>query len=164
MSNIEKDYKKIIENLDNNIKDKSDLEYAKTQISVLTNMFVQEIQEIQELTDSKIEAILQNMVTLENKVSNVAKSVQTIEKDIYEQEDCDFEIVCPYCNNEFMVEYDELKDEIKCPECNNTIELDWTGECDDEQGCSCCGHEENCNDNCNCNDCDCDDCNCDDDM
>ena len=162
MSNINKDYKEIIKNLEENIKDKTDLEYAKAQMSVLTNMFIQEVQGIQELTDTKIEAILQNMVSLENKLSNVAKTVETIEKDIYEQEDCDFEIVCPYCNNEFMVEYDELKDEVKCPECNNTIELDWTGDCnEDEHGCSCCDHEDKCGGSCNCEECDCDE---DDDM
>ena len=41
-------------------------------------------------------------------------------------EDFEFEIVCPYCNYEFIADIDEHEDEILCPECNNPIELDWS--------------------------------------
>ena len=44
----------------------------------------------------------------------------------------DFEITCPYCNYEFFVDIDENKTEIECPECKNTIELDWSGDIEDE--------------------------------
>ena len=65
-----------------------------------------------------------------------------IEDDIYEEEGFDFEIVCPYCEHEFVIDTSEDKTEIKCPECKNIIELDWSGNLDDEDdGCSgnCCG-------------------------
>ena len=50
--------------------------------------------------------------------------LRNISNDIYEDED-DFEIVCPYCNFEFIADIDESKTEIICPECENVIELDW---------------------------------------
>ena len=55
----------------------------------------------------------------------------------------DFEIVCPYCNNEFVTDLklmNEEKTEIRCPECNNIIELDWND--DEDEGCQ--GHCDAC--------------------
>ena len=66
-----------------------------------------------------------------------------MEKELYLDEECDFSITCPYCNNEFIVDCDELKDEVECPECNNIIELDWGDECDGHDGCD--GHCSHCN-------------------
>ena len=71
------------------------------------------------------------------------------EKDIYDEDGFDFEIVCPYCNYEFIIDLDENKSEIECPECKNMIELDWTGNINDEKsgcqgschGCIGCGDE-----------------------
>jgi UDP:flavonoid glycosyltransferase YjiC (YdhE family) len=62
----------------------------------------------------------------------------------------DFEIVCPYCNYEFIIDMAENKTEIECPECKNTIELDWTGDVDNEHhdcsgdchGCHGCNDED----------------------
>ena len=77
--------------------------------------------------------------------------IDNIEKDIYAEEGFDFEIVCPYCESEFIIDVDENKTEVECPECNNIIELDWTGNVDDEpehDGCNgschgCHGCEDN---------------------
>ena len=79
---------------------------------------------------------------LEQKLDKVKETVDLIKKDIYEDEDYDFEIVCPYCNHEFVANIeDELKEEIECPECHNVIELDWDGEDDCcSGGCASCGH------------------------
>ena len=45
----------------------------------------------------------------------------------------DFEIVCPYCNHEFVADIDfENKRDIECPECHNMIELDFNA----DEGCS----------------------------
>ena len=78
------------------------------------------------------------------------KSIKNIEKDIYmeddmEDEDCDVEIKCPYCNASFNAQMNDLTaSEIICPECNNSIKLDW-GEDDDcgcgDNGCDCCPHD-----------------------
>ena len=107
--------------------------------------FLEEVENIQETAEKRVEKLIQNQSELDRRLA-------TIEKDIYE-EDGDFEIVCPYCNNEFVVESDELKEEIICPECNNTIELDLS----EEHECSCCHGD--CEDDCHCDDeCDCEDC------
>ena len=59
----------------------------------------------------------------------------------------DFEIVCPYCNHEFVSDIGSDIKEVECPECHNTIELDWNQEGEDECGghcgtCGGCEHEE----------------------
>lgn len=143
MADITEKCKQIIQELENNIKDSNDLEFAKVQVYGLLEAFLQEIETIQEVAEKRIDRVIQNQAELDKRLS-------TIEKDIYE-EDGDFELVCPYCNHEFLVDYDELKNEVVCPECNNTIELDWN----EEHHCSCC--HDDCSDDCNCGECD-DDC------
>ena len=75
---------------------------------------------------------------LDKKINKLQSIINTIEDDIYEgeepEESYDFEIVCPYCNGEFvtdlsMLEQDE--NEIRCPDCNNVIELDWNNDEED---------------------------------
>lgn len=144
MADITDKCKQIIEELEKNIKDSNNLEVAKTQVYSLLEAFLEEIETIQEVAEKRVEKLIQNQAELDKRLS-------TIEKDIYEEEG-DFEIACPYCNHEFFVDYDELKEEIVCPECNNTIELDWN----EEHDCSCCsGH-------CDDEECECDDCECED--
>ncbi len=146
MADITKKCKEIIQELENNIKDSDDLEFAKQQVFSLLESFLEEIESIQETAEKRVEKLIQNQSELDRRLS-------TIEKDIYEEEG-DFEISCPYCNHDFLIDYDELKNEVICPECNNTIELDWN----EEHDCSCC--HEDCEDDCHhCDDsCDCEDC------
>ena len=73
--------------------------------------------------NNRLKKIEQTQNSIEEKLNILQNSVNGIENDIYE-EDYEFEIVCPYCNAEF-VEDISSKTNIKCPECNNTIELDW---------------------------------------
>ena len=90
---------------------------------------------------------LESRVTeLEERLERIVNIMEHIESDIYD-DDFDFEIVCPYCNHEFVVDFDENTTEITCPECENKIELDWSCDCDDEHD-DCSGH---C---CHCDGCD----------
>ena len=91
---------------------------------------------------------IKHIVDFEEEIKAMNKSIKNIEKDIYmddeeDDEDCDVEIKCPYCNETFTAQMNDLTAaEIVCPECNNTIELDW-GEDEDgcgEGGCDCCSH------------------------
>ena len=53
------------------------------------------------------------------------------------EEEYDFEIVCPYCENEFLI--DLTKNKIECLKCKNIIELEWTGNMEEDEtssGCS----------------------------
>ena len=61
--------------------------------------------------------------------------------DDFYMEECDedeeFTVKCPTCNEEFFISYEDLEDEaeLNCPYCNQEIELDLS--CDGD--CSCCG-------------------------
>lgn len=100
--------------------------------------------------EKKLDLILQKQQELENKMNKMENIINKIESDIYLDEGFDFEIVCPYCNNEFITDIDENKTEVTCPECENIIELDWTGDKDGEfscgpegcAGCAGCGQVE----------------------
>lgn len=120
---------------------------------------------IEEL-EKRLQKVEEKERFLNDRLNALQHVVSDIEEDIYEDyddcdcddecdcgdncecdDDCDcgcnddfeFEIVCPYCDEEFTISLDLLDDEIseiKCPKCNNVIELDWNQE--DEEGCS--GH------------------------
>lgn len=154
MANFNAEFKKILKNLEENISDKQALDIAKVEIFNLYNLFFDEITNLEQVVNDKITTIAQSQLNIEEKVNELGKSVKNIEKDIYmdeefEDEDYDIEIKCPYCNETFTAEMNDITAaEIICPECNNTIELDWGHECD----CGC-GDEE-----CDCNEDDCDCC------
>lgn len=101
--------------------------------------------------EKKLDLILQNQQNLENKMNKMEQVISKIESDIYLDDSFDLEIVCPYCNNEFVVDMDEDRTEVTCPECENVIELDWTGDLDEDEfacgpegcsGCHGCGHDD----------------------
>ena len=100
--------------------------------------------------DEKINELEKMQNELDARMAKMQQVIDHIEKDIYDEDGFDFEIVCPYCNYEFVIDLDENKSEIECPECKNMIELDWTGNIDDEQsgcggschGCHGCGEED----------------------
>lgn len=150
MADFNSNFKKILQNLENNIKDKEALEAAKVEIFNLYNFFLDEITELEQTMNKKILAIAESQLHVEEQIKTMNKSIKNIEKDIYmdddtENEDCDIEIKCPYCNETFSAEMNDITaQEIICPECNNTIELDW-GEDDEcgcsDMGCDCCSHD-----------------------
>ncbi|MCR5145770.1 MAG: hypothetical protein K6B70_00245 [Clostridia bacterium] len=104
---------------------------------------LKEILEKIEILTNKVEEIEKKQKIIEDKINQVYNSVSGIEKDIYE-DDFEVEIICPYCNTEFVADV-EAKSEIKCPECQNVIELDWNS--GDEQQC-CSGHCSGCGSKC----------------
>lgn len=148
MSNIKKKYNEIIKNLEENIENKKDLEYAKKQLNILANAFLDEMEAMEQFTETKFQEIYKKQAIIEEKMAYVEKTLNGIEKDIYDVDDnYDLEIVCPYCNYEFVLDEDSTqKSEIECPECKNVIEIDWDGE-SFEEGCS--GHCSSCSEQCN---------------
>ena len=91
----------------------------------------------------EVKELKENQKIMTNKIEKMQQEIDHIESDIYSDEGFDFEIVCPYCEHEFVIDANEDKNEVECPECKNVIELDWTGDLydDEEDGCSghCCG-------------------------
>lgn len=94
--------------------------------------------------NNRLENIENNQRLIEQKISKIQSSVNGLENDIYEDE-YEFEIICPYCNTEFVADVTS-KSDIKCPECQNIIELDWNNE--DENAFGCAGNCSRCSTKC----------------
>ena len=110
----------------------------------LYNLFFDEVTNLENLANSRMAELNERQANMEEKIDSIQKEVKNISIDIYgeeieDEEDYNFTIECPYCDNEFTLEVEDLKDEIECPKCNNVIELDWGHGCD-EEGCCGCGH------------------------
>ena len=147
MSKLSEEYLKIITDIGEHISNKDERNYVINKMSELSALYMSIIDKVSEVNSKRIESIEQHQEEIDNKISKMKNTLDLIKKDFYVDEYYDFEIVCPYCNHEFVADIeDELKEEIKCPECHNIIELDWD-EDDEEEGCSgCCsschGHDE----------------------
>ena len=150
MANLNVKFKQILDDLETNIQNKEDLEYIKTQIFNLYNLFFEEMNRIEEMAATRMETIAGTQAIMQEKIEELENKIKSMERELFVDEECDFSITCPYCNSDFVVESEELKDEIECPECNNIIELDWgndcsCGECHEdscEHDCSSCHHDE----------------------
>lgn len=144
MSNLNSEFKNILETLEANLKNKEDLELVKVQMFNLYNLFFEEMSNLENLANSRISELASKQAEMGETLNSIEKEVKNISLDIYgEEEDEDgeytFTILCPYCDEEFTIDVDDVDDEVVCPNCNETIELDWGHECD-EEGCSSCGH------------------------
>lgn len=148
MADLQTNFKNIMKDLEENIKNKEDLDYIKTQIYNISVLFLDELDKLADLNMNKIDTLITRYKDINERIQKVEASVNHIEKDIYMEEGYDFEIACPYCNYEFAVDFEDgVKKEVTCPECKNVIELDWNeeehchGEC---SGChSDCSEENN---------------------
>lgn len=148
MSKLSEEYLKILNDIDKNISDEDEKRYVSKKISELSSLYMDIIDRVASVNSKRMDELEKCQAELEEKLDKVKGTVDLIKKDIYEDDDYDFEIVCPYCNHEFVADVeDELKEEIECPECHNIIELDWDGEEDCCTGfCGSCGHHDECND------------------
>ena len=142
MALLKEEYKKFLDDIEKNIKNPEDLEYVKTRFTEFLDSVLEQMDYIMTYKEDKVMKLEENQKALEERLNRVQNIVDNIEKDIYSEEGFDFEIVCPYCNYEFVIDVDENRTEIECPECQNTIELDWSGNPDEEDGCS--GHCSHC--------------------
>ena len=169
-SNLNDEYKRVLNDMDANMTDGKEKEYAKNKMYELSMIFIDEMQEMSSKYDDKLNALIQKQHTIEEKLKKMRNDIREIQQDVFDYDETtgeevfEFEIACPYCNHVFVAEVDETKNEVKCPECENLIELDWDG-LEDEGYCSgncghCHGNEEDYDDSCECgDDCECDDCN-----
>ena len=73
--------------------------------------------------------------------------IMKLNDDDYDDDDYDsdgndyFEIQCPNCGEDVMIDFDMIDDDnaIVCPNCHEEIELEFDCDCDDDD-CDC-GHE-----------------------
>ena len=155
MNDLKNEYKSFLDDIEKNIKNKEDLEYIRIRFASFLDVVLDKLEYIADYKTSELKRLEEEQDKIEEKMSKMQKVIDNIEKDIYTDDGYDFQIVCPYCNSEFMIEMDENKKEIECPECKNIIELDWSGDVDDQP-------DNNCQGNCHgCHGCETDE---DDDM
>lgn len=141
MSDLSTRFQDIMKDIENNISNEKDLEFINKKITEISMLYMEVLSGMNEVIQNKIENIEKVQNSIETKVNKIQTSIAGIENDIYD-DGYDFEIICPYCNNEFTADI-ESKSDIRCPECQNVIELDWNGE---ESGCS--GSCSSCSSNC----------------
>lgn len=144
MSNFSEKYEKILRDIETNISNQKEKEYVLKKIHEVSSIYMDLIDRVTKLDDTRIDILEERQEKIIGSVSKLKETVDLIKNDIYEEDGYDFEIVCPYCNHEFVADVEaELKEEIECPECHNIIELDWNEEDDDMdeincEGCSGC--------------------------
>ncbi len=114
-----KKFNDTIKNLEENISNKQDLEFAKKQVTELAISYLDNLSHLEKKFDEKVKFC-------QSKVDSLEEHIQKLEKELFEEDDVEFEpITCPYCNAHFMIECNSELTEMECPDCNNTIELDW---------------------------------------
>ena len=150
MGKLKNAYNSFLDDIEKNIKNKDDLEYIKKRFASFSEVVLNEMDYIVSYKEEEMKKLESKQNKIDNQMAQMQQVIDNIERDIYSEDGFDFEIICPYCNYEFIIDVDEDKTEIECPECRNIIELDWSGNVeDDQQGCS-----GNCH---GCHDCDEDD-------
>ena len=150
MGILKNEYKSFLDDIEKNIKNKEDLEYVKGRFTTFLDVVLDQMDYIMDYKKEEIAKLEDTQNKLSLQIGQMQQVIDNIEKDIYAEDGFDFEIVCPYCNYEFIIDVDENKTEIECPECQNIIELDWSGDVD--------GENKGCSGNCHgCHDCDEDD-------
>jgi len=135
MADLSKEYRKIMKQIDERFQNQEDRVFIREKFYEITMMYLDIIDRLTCIAESRLGELERKQEEIENKVSNVTDTVEGIENDIYDEDAFDFEIVCPYCNHEFVADIDlEEKAEVECPECHNIIELDWGAEEGNEAG------------------------------
>lgn len=146
MDKMGKEYRNILNNLEERLKDNPDLEYVKSEFTNLFMLFFNEVDSLRELYEEKILTILDRQSYFDEKISTIEEKTKELEKEIlyneeddqmirnllnssnknideYEEQEC--EVCCPYCGEIFFIDLEEVRDEVSCPYCNKVIELDW---------------------------------------
>ncbi len=140
MTGLKEEYTKFLADLEKNIKNEEDLNYIKQRFASFVDVIIDQMEKIITYKEVKMQQLEDTQKELQDKLNKMENIINNIEKDIYAEDGFDFEIVCPYCNYQFLIDVDENKTEMECPECHNVIELDWTGDVSDYttefEGCS----------------------------
>lgn len=148
MSKLQEDINLVIAKIEERITNQEDLLFIKEQIANISMLYMDELDKIMDISERRVNQVVENQRVLEKKQQELEAALINMEKELFVgEEDYDFEIVCPYCNHEFVSDIGSDIKEVECPECHNTIELDWNNESDSECGghcssCTGCGHEE----------------------
>lgn len=124
MSELEEQYQKMIETLENTIKDEKELTKAKEQLDDIVSIVVDDCTHILDKYDEKMQNIERKNIENEMRIKALEERLKQFE-EMVELEDYDFFITCPYCNFEFQTDYDDEVTEVCCPECGQIFDIDW---------------------------------------
>jgi len=127
VSDLEEQYQKMIETLENTIKDEKKLKKAKEQLDDIVSIVVDDCSHILDKYDEKIMDIESKNRDYEMRIQALEERLRQFEQMV-ELEDYDFFITCPYCNFEFQTDYDDEVTEVCCPECD----VDWEDDEDED--------------------------------
>ncbi len=126
MADVSNQFKKIMKQIDERFPNLEERLFVKEKLTDITIMYLDIIDRLSNIAEMRLNEIEKKQQEIENKMSHMHDTVEEMENDIYSEDAFDFEIVCPYCNHEFIADIDvEEKAEMECPECHNIIELDW---------------------------------------
>ena len=127
MSKFKNEFKSFMEDMEKNIKNKEDLEYVKGRTSEFLNVILDQMEGIVNYEEEKISLLEEEQKQINEKMQKMQQVLDNIEQDIYSDEGFDFEIVCPYCDYEFVIDVDDNKTEIKCPKCDSIMKCKGSG-------------------------------------
>ncbi len=136
MAKLREEYNNFLKDIEKNLKNKEDLEYVKVRFSMFVDKVIDEMDMLIDYKTQTMKELEEKQKEIDEKMNKMQQIIDNIEKDIYSDEGFDFEIICPYCDNQFVIEVDEDKTEVECPVCNNIIELDWSGDVEEDSNCN----------------------------
>lgn len=131
MSKLEEQYLKIIETLENTIKDSEKLSVAKEQLYDIVSIVIDDCSRVLNKYDEKMQDLEKRNKSNEMRIASLEERLRYFEKMI-ELEDYDFFITCPYCGFEFQTDYDDDVEEVCCPECGQIFDVDWDDDENDD--------------------------------
>ena len=111
MEELQKKIRTILNEVEEKLSNKEDIEFAKTKILELYEAFSDELENLSNKWNDKVDVITAKYSLLEAKVEEVENVLGKIKSDIYinDKEEYDLDITCPYCDAEFSIDmYDEL--------------------------------------------------------
>lgn len=123
-NNLEEQYQKMIETLENTIKDEKKLKKAKKQLDDIVSIVVDDCSHILDKYDEKMKEIDITNKNNEMRILALEERIRYFEKMV-EMDDYDFFITCPYCGFEIQTDYDDEVEEVCCPECGQIFDIDW---------------------------------------
>ncbi len=142
MSKLQEKFNSIIAKIEERIQDQEELKFIKEQIAEISMLYIDELNKVIDVSEKRVNQVYENQKILEKKMNEIENNMGHIQKELFVEEDYDFEIVCPYCNHEFVTDMGVELKEVECPECHNIIELDWNHEEDCHGGGHCSGCHE----------------------
>lgn len=145
IKDLKNEMNNFMRDIETKITNQEERDFILDRTAQLFNVIVDEMENVLDYKTNEIQALESKQKEIDGKMDDMEAVLKNITRDIYEDEE-DFEIICPYCNNEFDADVDENVTEVICPECENTIELDWGIEEDNNcngncSGCNGCGNE-----------------------